>query len=116
METLSCGHENDWSAMACALDANHARICKACANANELAGLRAHPKGFGYLSADSKTITDWGGMELARVVGPIAKSQVGYSATHLWTFRARMATGEEFACRHWPNAGDYVRLTRVKGS
>ncbi len=119
-KVLDCGHANDFegSGVGCR-DARGRSLCRACALENERAALKEDPTFFAYVRRDDRGeiagIATWLGAELGERIGPVTTSRANI-ARKLQTFRVRDIFGATWACRHWPDAGDYVRMTRVRGA
>lgn len=120
--TLGCGHPNDWGHGFGAYDLLGKSFCKACLTERELLEMKCARNHMSYLSADSKTLTDWGSGAIATVIGAPVKhksrrySQGSVFSVEMWTFRARDRNGQDWACRHWPSAGNYVRMRRLENA
>lgn len=117
IELLECGHPESAHlsiTRGYGTDKDGKRSCYTCCQAGDIKTMQETGRIDAYLSSDSKTITNWPGMPLARVTEAWETSAGGFKrGMNITRVRAIAADGTRWY-GSGPGAGMYIRLRRAK--
>jgi hypothetical protein len=118
LRILSCGHHpspHSCITTGAAVTADGREICCDCATRNDLERLANATRCSAYLASDGKTITNWPGHELMKIIGRsraiLGRASHTFDRNDYWTVRARDSHGHQWTGRGGP--GIYIKLRRI---
>ena len=118
MTTLDCGHVDDWGGPFGCRTKEGRSLCKACANARDLAAFLAPDatRTVQYVSSCGAHVTSWGGAKLATITSrsKVQRRFTPSGGQYDWqTFTAVDELGRKWSGQG-PGQGMYARLKLVK--